>query len=85
MLLKKKLSCACIEAKSSMILSKAVHRLSQGGGQRGHGPPKCLENMVILCFERRFPKQNSVIHLKSSILAQKKIFGPLKFLGWLRH
>jgi len=55
------------------------------GGERGHGPPKCLENIVILCFERRFPKQNSVIHLKSSILAPKKIFGPLKFLGWLRH
>jgi len=40
---------------------------------------KFLENIVILCFERRFPKQNSVIHLKSNILA------PPIFLGWLRH
>ena len=31
--------------------------------------PKCLENIVILCFERRFSKQNSVTRLKSSILA----------------
>jgi len=27
-------------------------------------PPKFLENIVILCFERRFSKQNSVIRLK---------------------
>jgi len=39
------------------------------GGQRGHGPPKFLENLIILCFERRFSKQNSVICLKSNILA----------------
>jgi len=31
-------------------------------------PPKFLENIVILCFERRFSKQNSVIRLKSNIL-----------------
>ena len=49
------------------------------GGQRGHAPQKCLENTVILCFERRFSKQNSVIRLKSNILP------PPKFLGWLRH
>jgi len=40
--------------------------------------PKFLENIVILCFERRFSKQNSVIRLKSNILTPK-------FLGWLRH
>ena len=27
-------------------------------------PPTFLEHMVILCFERRFSKQNSVISLK---------------------
>jgi len=37
-------------------------------------PPNFLENIVILCFERRFSKQNSVIGLKSNILAPK-IFG----------
>jgi len=42
-------------------------------------PPKCLENIAFLCFERRFSKQNSVIRLKSNILALPK------FLGWLRH
>jgi len=31
-------------------------------------PPKVLENIVILCFERRFSKQNNVIRLKSNIL-----------------
>jgi len=31
-------------------------------------PPKFLENIVILFFERRFCKQNSVIRLKLNIL-----------------
>jgi len=42
-------------------------------------PQKYLENMGILCFERRFSKQNSVIRLKLNILV------PKKFLGWLGH
>jgi len=50
-----------------------------GGGQRGHAPPKFLENIVIFCFERRFSKQNSVVRLKSNIFALPK------FLAWLRH
>jgi len=54
------------------------HRRSQGE-QRGHGSPKFLENIVILCFERRFFKHNRAIRLKSNILA------PQKFLGWLHH
>ena len=36
-------------------------------GGRGAMPPKYLENIVILCFERRFSKQNNVIRLKSNI------------------
>jgi len=44
-------------------------------------PPKFLENIVILCFERRFSKQNSVIRLKSSILAPPKFFGPSQIFG----
>jgi len=57
--------------------SSLMHRRSQGG-QRGHGSPKVLENIVILFFERRFSKQNSVIRLKSNILPPKK-FPPLIF------
>jgi len=37
------------------------------------------ENMVILWFERRFSKQNTVIRLKSNILPHPKL------LSWLRH
>jgi len=37
--------------------------------------PKFLQSMVILRFKKRFSKQNSVIRLKSNILA------PPKFLG----
>ena len=55
------------------------------GGQRGHAPPKCLENIVILCFERRFSKQNGVIRLNSNILSPLIFLPPSKFLGWLRH
>jgi len=54
-------------------------------GQRGHAPPKLLENIVILCFERRFSKQNSVIHAKSNIWPQKNFSAPPKFLGLLCH
>jgi len=53
--------------------------VASGGGKGLCLPPKFLENIVILCFERRFSKQNSVIHLKSNILT------PSQFLGWLRH
>ena len=45
----------------------AKHRRNQGG-PKGPCPPKFLENIVILCFERRFSKQNSVIRLKLNIL-----------------
>jgi len=38
------------------------------GGQTAMHPPKFVENIVILCFERRFSKQNSVIRLKLNIL-----------------
>jgi len=41
-------------------------------------PPKFLEHIVILCFERRYHKQNSVLRLNSNIL-------PSRFLGWLRY
>jgi len=50
------------------------------GRDKGAMPsPKFLVNIVILCFEKCFPKQNNVIRLKSNILP------PQKILGWLRH
>ena len=48
-------------------------------GAKGVIHPKFLENIVILCYERRFSKQNSVVRLKSNILP------PKKFVGWLSH
>jgi len=36
-------------------------------------PPKCLENKVILCFERRYPKQNSVFHRELNIFAPTNV------------
>jgi len=45
------------------------------GGKGAMFPPKFLENKVILCFERRFFKQNSVIRLKSNILPPPPNFG----------
>ena len=47
------------------------HRRSQWG-RKGLWPPKLLENIVILCFERRFSKQNSDICLKSNIFPPKR-------------
>jgi len=65
--------------KYDVILWHHSHRRRQGG-QRDH-PPKFLENIVILCFERRFTKQNSVIRLKSSIFGPPKFFGPSQIFG----
>jgi len=36
-------------------------------------PPTVLENIVILCLERRFSRQNSVIRLKLNILPLKRV------------
>jgi len=47
---------------------------------RGSWPPKYLAYLVILCFERRYPKQNTVARLKSKILAPPKFFCPRKKL-----
>jgi len=40
--------------------------------------------MVILCFERQYPKQNSVIHVTSKSLPEKSFSHP-KVFGWLRY
>jgi len=55
-----------------------VHRSSQGGAKGAMARPNVWKT-VILCFGRRFSKQNSVVRLKSNISA------PSKFLGWLLH
>jgi len=41
-------------------------------------PPKFLAYIVTSCCKMRYPKQNSVIRLKSNILAEKKCYWPLK-------
>jgi len=55
------------------------------GVARGHVTLQIFRAYSHLCFERRYHKQNSVIRLKSNILAPTKFFGPPKFLGWLRY
>jgi len=49
----------------------------------GHDP-QFLELIDILCLEMRYPKQNSVIRLKSNIFAPQIVLAFLKFLGCLR-
>jgi len=50
------------------------HRRSQGGAKEAMSSPKFLV-VVILCFGRRFSKQNIVIRLKSNVLASPKFLG----------
>jgi len=45
-----------------------VRRKFPLGGQGVMSVARFLENIVILCFERHFSKQNSVIRLKFNIL-----------------
>jgi len=52
----------------------SLHRRSQGGAN-GAMPPQFLEYLVILCFERRYPMQNTVASLKSRIFPPKKNLG----------
>jgi len=49
-------------------------------GARGESPYKFSEHIVILCFKRRYPKQNSVICIKSSILPPN-FSGPSQIFG----
>ena len=51
-------------------------------GVKGAMPPKCLERMVILSFERHFSKQNSVIRLKSNILSPPFFAPPKSWTGY---
>jgi len=55
-------------------LFKVGNPIGVAKGVKGPCPPKILENVAILCFERRFSKKNSVIRLKSNILPPKKNF-----------
>jgi len=51
-------------------------------GPRAHALPQVLAYRVILCFNRRYPKQNSVACLKSKILPPPPHFwAPTKFLA----
>jgi len=49
------------------------------GVQGDHIPQIFFAYLVVLCFDRRCPKQNIVARLKSTYLSHQKI------LGWLRH
>jgi len=53
--------------------SPAFEHYPTGFGHR-RSPPKFLKNMVILYFERRFSKQNSVIRLKSNFWPPQKFW-----------
>jgi len=57
------------------LLASDIHHIGVARGAKGSmAPLKILEHIVILCFERRFSKQNSFIRLKSNILSPQ-IFG----------
>jgi len=66
----------------SILCLPHTHRRSQGG-QRDHGPSKYLENIVIVCLEKRFSKQNSLFRLKSNVLSPPKFLAlPNSWAGY---
>jgi len=69
--------CGKYDCESSNVCwwYMCVQPIGVATGSREPCPPK-LKNMIILYFERRFSKQNSVIRLKSNILAPQKNFWP---------
>jgi len=61
-----------MQSKISLFLNKVTvdDGIGVAGGPKGPCLPlKFLEHIVILCIEKRFSQQNSVIRLKSNILA----------------
>ena len=56
---------------SEAVVRLDYHRRRQWGPKGPCPPPIFLEHIVILCFERRFSKQNSVVRLKSNIFASQ--------------
>ena len=70
------ISVVCVDHTSpSFHLKRQKYQLFEvcgigvARGAKGAVPPKFLENIAILCFERSFFKENSAICLKSNILA----------------
>jgi len=60
--------CSYVLVRSCMYLVFAVTVTPAIGVARGGMPPRFLAYLVILCFERRYPKQNIVASLKSKDL-----------------
>jgi len=54
-------------------------------GNQGQCLPTFLAYLVISCFEKRLPRQNTVARLKSKILSPPNFLALSKILGWLRH
>ena len=77
-LLSEVLMKTCQKFNIFFIFATLHHRRNQKG-PRGPCPVKFLAYLVILCFEKRHPKQKYCCSLKV------KHFAPHKFLGWLRH
>ena len=78
---------ASLDTKNQLHPSIVPNTCVETGAARGRAkepsmsPSKFLENIVILGFERRFYKQNSVIRLKSNTLVPQ-ISGPATPLRW---
>jgi len=66
------------EALKFALTGQALEYAWQGCPKKLY-PLKFLAYLVVLCFERRCPKQNTVAHLKSKYLA------PPNILGWLHY
>ena len=66
--------------KMSATFLSSGRRCSQGA--YGAMLPQFLVHIVILCFKRRYPKQNIVIRIKSNIWPPPQIFlPPTKIFG----
>jgi len=61
----------------------SIHRNSQEGPRRQG--PLFLAYLVILCIEKRRPKQKYCCSPKVKHFDPPQIFAPVKVLGWLRQ
>jgi len=78
------ISVDSMKAFGGSSLPHPGYRRTQGA-LGDHGLPKFLEHIVILCFERRYPKQNRVFQPKIKYFGLPQTFLAPQFWGWLRY
>ena len=70
---------------NAMAITNWYVGVAKGGGVQRAMPSTLSAYLVILCFERRYHKQNNCCSPKIKHFAPRVFFWTSTILGWLRH